>query len=245
VVRLPRARQILLRFFDGTIKNHLLASSLFTFTTNDTYWNILLFSQIKMTMNNLSLLLLAFFGIIAIVSASTSGLRGAAAAGDIVEEEYDHEDFQGEEVVLTEDYYIEDIVDEEDRMLYVQPQNTQHYRYNGNHGGNNNWNGNRQYNNNRYYGNNHGGNNNNYYYNNNWNGNNQYYNNNRYNYNNIFDIHRNNDDDRNDDDFDLCNFAYGCYVDGGLQNYYYGGGYGRGYHGGRKGGYGGGYRGGW
>jgi hypothetical protein len=187
-----------------------------------------------MTMKNLSLLFLALFGIIAIASASTSGLRGtAAAAGDLVEEEYDPEDFQGKEVVLTEHYYLGDIVDEEDRMLYVQPQNTQHYRYNNNHGGNNNWNGNRRFNNNIYNGNN-GGNNNN---NNNRNGNNQY-NNNRYNYNNIFN-RRN-----NDDDFDFCNFAYGCYGDGGLQNYYYGGGFGRGYHGGRRG-YGGGYRGGW
>jgi hypothetical protein len=199
-------------------------------------------------MKNLSILFLALFGIIAIVSASTSGLRGAAAAatGDLVEEDYDPEDFQGKEFVLTEEYYLEDIVDEEDRMLYVQPQNTQHYRYNGNHGGNNKWNGNRQYNNNnRYYGNNGGSNNynNNNNNNNNWNGNNQF-NNNRYNYNNIFDRRRNNDDNRNDDDFDFCNFAYGCYGDGGLHNYYYGGGYGRGYHGGRRG-YGGGYRGGW
>ena len=185
-----------------------------------------------MTKKNISLLFLALFGIIAIASASTSGLRGAAAAaGDLVEEDYDPEDFQDKEFVLIEDYNLEDMVDEEDRTLYVQPQNTQHYRFNGNHGGNNNWYNNRKYNNNRY-----NGNNNN---NNNWSGNNQF-NNNGYNYNNIPNRRRDNDDD----DFDFCNFAYGCYGDGGLQNYFYGGGYGRGYHG-RKKGYGGGYHGGW
>ncbi|OEU20001.1 hypothetical protein FRACYDRAFT_236063 [Fragilariopsis cylindrus CCMP1102] len=169
-----------------------------------------------MTNKNISLLFLALFGIIVIASASTSGLRGAAAAaGDLVEEDYDPEDFQDKEFVLIEDYNLEDMVDEEDRTLF-----------NGKHGGNNNWYNNRKYNNNRY-----NGNNNN---NNNLSGNNQF-NNNGYNYNNIPNRRRD-----NDDDFDFCNFAYGCYGDGGLQNYHYGGGYGRGYHG-RKKGYGGGW----